>query len=127
MTNKPVSAKQHFSKDGRVPLTIEMTPQLKEKAKKRAKQLGMSFTEYGSRVLERAILQKQAEEAIKNRHERKTGLSKLLFGKIIANTNLGKQIEKRALENPTVDMATIVKEVFEENRKQKNSRYIYLR
>jgi hypothetical protein len=53
---------KRFSRKGLVPMTFEITPELKAKLARRAKQMGMSFTELASLLIERAVLQKKSEE-----------------------------------------------------------------
>src|SRR3954452_21268523 len=59
---KAAKRKKRNWKEGRVPITIEMTAKTKAKLVKRAKQMGMSTAELVSLILERVVLENRVGE-----------------------------------------------------------------
>jgi hypothetical protein len=66
---KATKRKKRNWKEGRVPITIEMTAKTKAKLVKRAKQMGMSTAELSSLILERMVLENRVGETARKKIE----------------------------------------------------------
>src|SRR3954470_18279690 len=66
---KAIKRKKRNWKEGRVPITIEMTAKTKAKLVKRAKQMGMSTAELVSLILERMVLGNKVRETARQKIE----------------------------------------------------------
>jgi len=94
---------------------MRITPELQGKLMRRAKQEGMSFTEFTSLLMEQAVAQKMIIEAVDTELERIYAPIIFQAAEAAACARHIKRILKRALDNPSEDIVTIVKQVEEDD------------
>ena len=113
---KDTRRKKRNWKEGRVPITIEMTAKTKAKLVKKAKQMGMSTAELSSLILERMVLENKRRETV--RQEIKSGLDAYMFelADIASQIEKTNRVLKRVLDNPSADIEALMKEVEEERQ-----------
>ncbi len=82
----------------------------------RAKQEGMSFTELTSLLMEQGVLQNMIKEAVDVKELERIS-APIIFhaAKVASQTRQTKRILKRALDNPSEDIETIVKQAEEDD------------
>ena len=105
---------KRFSRKGRIPTTIGITPALKANLARLAKQEGMSLTAFTSLVMEQIVFENTIKEAVDKELEHTIAPLIFLAAESASQARQTNRILRRVLEDPTEDIETIVKQVEEE-------------
>ncbi len=108
-----ILTKQHSRKHGRVPLALELRQELIEKLKLRAKRMRMNPSEYMSLAFEISVLKNKISNKAKQELEHIFGLDFSHLPTTASQLEKMNRILIHIAENPTVDIATLVKELKE--------------
>ena len=113
---KDTRRKKRNWKEGRVPITIEMTAKTKAKLVKRAKQMGISTAELSSLILERMVLENRVRETARKKIESVSDPYMFELVDIASQIEKTNRVLKRVLDNPSADIEALMKEVEEERQ-----------
>src|SRR3954464_4143457 len=104
MAKKVTTRKKRNWKEGRVPITIEMTAKTKAKLVERAKQMGMSTAELVSLILERMVLENRVRETARKKIASVSDPYIFELADIASQIEKTNRVLKRVLDNPSADI-----------------------